>query len=216
MLRVSRSGYYDWSRRGPSSRGQSDQSLLKHIRQVHHVHRGNSGALKTWEVLRQQGIAGGKHRIARLRRQHHITSKRRKRYIATARSKYTTWQAPNLLRRNFTIDQPNRVWVGDVTHIPTREGWLFLAILIDLYSRKVVGWSMHKRNNTELLLWNNVGSDQPMSLNCKGLRTHSDQILRLECCFDGYYRYLKAESWAFYRNILEPHLLPKTRVLRSR
>jgi putative transposase len=153
VLRVSRSGYYDWSTRGPSKREQADQSLLEHIRRVHHAHRDNSGAFKTWKVLRQQGIAGGKHRIARLRSEHHIMAKRRKRYITTARSKYTTWQAPNLLRRNFTIDQPNRVWVGDVTHIPTREGWLFLAILIDLYSRKVVGWSMHKRNNTELLLW---------------------------------------------------------------
>ena len=153
VLRVSRSGYYDWLTRGPSKREQADQVLLEHNRRVHHVHRANNGAFKTWKVLRQQGIAGGKHRIARLRNEHHIMSKRRKRYIKTARCKYTTWQAPNLLRRNFRIDQPNRVWVADVTHIPTREGWLFLAILIDLYSRKVVGWSMHKRNNTDLLLW---------------------------------------------------------------
>jgi putative transposase len=152
-LQVSRSGYYDWVKRGPSAREQVDQSLLEHIRRVHQAHRGNSGALKTWNVLQLQGIAGGKHRIARLRRQHGIVAIRRRRYIATTRSKYSTWQAPNLLCRNFTVDQPDRVWVGDVTHIPTREGWLFLAILIDLYSRKVVGWSMHRRNNTELIRW---------------------------------------------------------------
>lgn len=152
VLRVSRSGYYAWLNRGPSVRAQADQVLLQQIQRVHDAHRGHSGALKTWRVLQRQGIAGGKHRVARLRRQQGIVAKRRRRYIATTRSKYTTWQAPNLLRRNFTAQQPDRVWVGDVTHIPTREGWLYLAVLIDLYSRQVVGWSMLKRNNTELLL----------------------------------------------------------------
>ena len=152
VLRVSRSGYYAWAQRGPSARAQADQALVQQIRRVHAVHRGHSGALKTWRVLQLQGVAGGKHRIARLRRQHDIVAKRRRRYIATTRSKYTLWQAPNLLRRNFTASRPDRVWVGDVTHIPTREGWLYLAVLIDLYSRQVVGWSMGQRNDTDLLL----------------------------------------------------------------
>lgn len=152
VLRVSRSGYYDWLKRGPSARAQADQVLLQQIRQVHSTHRGHSGALKTWRVLQLQGVACGKHRVARLRRQHDIVAKRRRRFMVTTHSKHSIWQAPNRLQRNFTALQPDRVWVGDVTHIPTREGWLYLAVLIDLYSRQVVGWSMLKRNNTELLL----------------------------------------------------------------
>lgn len=174
VLRVSRSGYYAWRQRGPSLRSQSDEVLLQHIQRVHQAHRGHCGGLKTWRVLQLQGVAGGKHRVARLRRQHGIMAKRRRRYIATTRSKYTLWQAPNRLRRNFTAAEPNRVWVGDVTHIPTREGWLFLAVLIDLYSRQVVGWCMSRNNDTELLLGAlNMAIAQRRPL--PGLIHHSDQ-----------------------------------------
>jgi len=152
VLRVSRSGYYSWLHRDPSVRAQEDQELLHQIQRVHSEHRGHSGALKTWRVLQLQGVACGKHQVARLRRQHGIVARRRKRYLATSRSKYNKWQAPNLLQRNFTVDQPDLVWVGDVTHVPTREGWLFLAIQIDLYARQVVGWAMHQHNNAQLLL----------------------------------------------------------------
>jgi transposase InsO family protein len=151
VLRVSRSGYYSWAQRVPNSR-KADQDLLQEIRRVHGEHRGHSGALKTWRVLQLQGIACGKHHVARLRQRYDIVARRRRRYLATSRSKYHMWQAPNLLKRRFTVDQPDRVWVGDVTHVPTREGWIFLAVQIDLYSRQVVGWAMHQHNNTELLL----------------------------------------------------------------
>jgi putative transposase len=174
LLRVSRSGYYDWLQRGPSAREQADQVLLPQIQQVHARHRGHSGALKTWRVLQLEAVRCGKHQVARLRQQHDIVAKRRRRYIATTRSKYSLWQAPNLLKRRFTVHQPDRVWVGDVTHIPTREGWLFLAVLIDLYSRQVVGWSMSERNNTELLLG---ALDMAITRRGrhKGLIHHSDQ-----------------------------------------
>jgi len=152
VLRVSRSGYYSWLQQTPSTRVRADQALLLEIQRVHREHRGHSGALKTWRVLQNQGISAAKHRVARLRQLHDIVAKRRRRYLATRRSKYHLWQAPNLLRRNFTADAPNRVWVADVTHVATREGWLFLAVQLDLYSRQVVGWAMHHHNNTELLL----------------------------------------------------------------
>lgn len=151
VLRVSRSGFYSWRQRAPRSQ-QAEQELLQEIRRVHGEHRGHSGALKTWRVLQLQGVDCGKHQVARLRRQHDIVARRRKRYLASSRSKYHKWQAPNLLQRRFTVAQPDRVWVGDVTHLPTREGWLFLAVQLDLYSRQVVGWAMHQHNNTELLL----------------------------------------------------------------
>jgi transposase InsO family protein len=174
VLKVSRSGYYRWSQRIPSQRAQADKKLLKTIRRVHAEHRGHAGALKTWKVLKRQGIACGKHQVARLRRVNGIVAKRRKRFVVTTRSKHNKWRAPNLLQRDFTAKRPNQVWVGDVTFVPTRQGWLYLAVLIDLYSRQVIGWSMSNRNDTALLLGAlemAIARRQPS----KGLIHHSDQ-----------------------------------------
>lgn len=174
MLKVSRSGYYRWRWKIPSQRDQADKVLLLQIERVHHEHRGHAGALKTWYVLKRQGIACGKHQVARLRRVNGIVAKRRKRFVVTTRSKNTKWVAPNLLQRDFTVQQPNQVWVGDVTFIPTQQGWLYLAVLIDLYSRQVIGWSMSNRNNTPLLLGAlemAIARRQPS----EGLIHHSDQ-----------------------------------------
>lgn len=102
--------------------------------------------------MKRQGIACGKHQVARLRRVNGNVAKRRKRFVVTTRSKHTKWIAPNLLQRDFTAKRPNQVWVGDVTFVPTQQGWLYLAVLIDLYSRQVIGWSMSNRNDTALLL----------------------------------------------------------------
>lgn len=173
-LGVSRSGYYDWSRRGPSKREQADQDLLDHIRRVHQAHRGHSGAVKTWRVLQHQGIEVGKHRVARLRQQNGIVAKRHKRFVITTQSKIGFWKAPNLLERRFTVSSPNQVWVGDVKHVPTGEGGLYLAILEDLYARRMVGWSMGSRNDTSLLL----GALEMAQLQRRpeaGLIHHSDQ-----------------------------------------
>ena len=152
LLQVSRSGYYAWCRREVSARSHSDQRLLAQIQSVHDAHRGHCGALKTWRVLIAQGVDCGKHQVARIRRQHGIVAHRRRRFIATTRSKYTLWRAPNRLQRDFRAAQPNRVWVGDVTYIPTREGFLYLAVLIDLYARRVVGYAMSNRNDEALVL----------------------------------------------------------------
>ncbi len=149
ILKVSRSGYYAWIR-NRQSRQIKDQPLLAEIQLVHEQHRGNSGALKTWEVLRLKGVSCGKHRVARIRREHGIMAKRRKRFIATTRSKSGDRHAPNLLARSFDQSEPNRVWVGDVTYIPARRGLVYLAVLIDLYSRLVVGWSLSNRNDVVL------------------------------------------------------------------
>ncbi len=99
----------------------------------------------------QEGISGGRDRVARLRRQQAIDAKRRKRFVVTTRSKHRDWIAPNRLKRNFTVTQPNQVWVGDVTFVATRQGWLYVAVLVDLYRRKVVGWSLSKNNNGPLV-----------------------------------------------------------------
>lgn len=152
VLRVSSSGYYSWATRSVSTRARANQELLIQIRRIHHESRQAYGSLKVWKTLNACGIACGKHRVARLRRIHEIEAKRRRRFKVTTNSKNTTWIAPNLLNRCFRTEQPNRVWVGDVTFIATRAGWLYLAILLDLYSRKIIGWSMSERIDKRLAL----------------------------------------------------------------
>jgi len=152
VLGVSRSGYYDWRRRQPSKRSIRDNYLTAEIRGIHKASGENYGTIKTWEALKAQGINCGRHRVARLRKMHGIESRRRKRFKITTMSKNTEWIAPNRLSRCFHVSRPNKVWVGDVTFIATRTGWLYLAVLLDLYSRKVIGWAMSERNNKELVL----------------------------------------------------------------
>lgn len=151
VFRVSRSAFYTWLQ--DASKGkEKDARLLSDIQAVHKRHRGHSGALKTWRVLRDSGVDCGKHQVARVRQQHGIVAKRRKRFIVTTHSKPSLRHAPNLLGRRFRQPVPNRVWVGDVTYIPTREGHLYLAVLIDLHSRLVVGWSVSTRNDVVLIV----------------------------------------------------------------
>jgi len=152
VLRVSRSGYYDWAGRPPSPRSQSDRRLLGHIRRVHEQSRQHYGIIKCWRQLHREGIGCGRDRVARLRREQGIYSKRRRRFVVTTRSKHRHWIAPNRLQRDFSARQSNAVWVGDVTFINTRRGWLYLSVLLDLFSRKVVGWSMGHRNNGQLVV----------------------------------------------------------------
>lgn len=150
-LRVSRTAYYDWQHKSESLRAQQDQILLGHIRRVHHHSRQHYGILKCWKQLSTEGIQCGRDRVARLRKADGIYAKRRKRFVITTRSKHRHWIAPNRLKRDFSTNRPNRVWVGDVTFISTRSGWLYLSVLLDLYSRKVVGWSMSNSNNGRLV-----------------------------------------------------------------
>ena len=174
VLQASRSGYYAWKTRPPAVHQQRDHALLAHIRRAHEQNRQAYGYLKTWRALNKDGIACGKHRVARLRRDHGIMARRRRRFIATTHSRPDLGHAPNVLRRRFHTNSPDRAWVGDVTFIATREGWLYLAVLIDLYARSVVGWSMSTRNNTELVreaLEMAVDQRQPAA----GLIHHSDQ-----------------------------------------
>ena len=152
VLEVSPSGYYAWRHRPASPRAQANRVLLQEIRAVHRQSRDTYGAQKTWQALRAQGTVCGRHRVARLRRQHGIEAKRRRRFKVTTQSRIGQWVAPHLLQRRFQVQAPNRVWVGDVTFIATREGWLYLAVLLDLYARTVVGWSMSNRINQALVL----------------------------------------------------------------
>lgn len=150
MLQISRSGYYAWLKRAPSARAQANNELLEHIRTAHCKHRQAYGAHKTWRYLNSVGIACGKHRVARLRKLAGIEAQRKRRFRLMVEHHHTPKAAPDLLQRQFSIGTPNRAWVGDMTFIRTRQGWLHLVVLLDLFSRKVVGWSMGNRATTEL------------------------------------------------------------------
>jgi transposase InsO family protein len=152
VLKVSRSGYYEWRSRAPSAHALADQALLPKIRHLHVASKEAYGAVKTWKVLNQQGVSCGKHRVARLRRDAGIEARRKRRFRITVEHRKMPAVAPDRVQRHFHADEPNRIWVGDVTFIRTRAGWLYLAMLLDLYSRKVVGWSMSDRNDEELTL----------------------------------------------------------------
>ena len=152
VLQVSRSGYYDWLDRPQSKRACEDAELLVHIRRIHIQFRRAYGAVKTWRELNEQGFSCGKHRVARLRRHEGIEAQRRRRFRLTLQNQHTAPPAPNLVQRQFNVAQADRIWVGDMTFIRTRAGYLFLAVLLDLFARKVVGWCMHDRPNAELAL----------------------------------------------------------------
>lgn len=151
LLGVTRSGFYASQCRDDRKR-QDDLRLLADIRRVHDEHQENYGGLKTWVTLKARGIACGRDRVLRLRRAHGIEAKRRKRHRITAAHYKLAATAPDLVQRNFHAPQPNRIWAGDLTFIRTREGWLHLAVLVDLYSRKVVGWAMDARSGQEVHL----------------------------------------------------------------
>jgi transposase InsO family protein len=152
MLEVRTSGFYAWRTRGESRRRRADRRLAVEVRAAFGDNHGRYGSPRLYRALRANGVDVGRHRVARLMREQNLRARRRRRFCATTDSRHTQPTAPNLLGRDFAAPAPNRVWAGDVTYVPTREGWLFLAVLLDLYSRRVVGWAMSNRNDEELTL----------------------------------------------------------------
>jgi transposase InsO family protein len=151
-LAVSRSGYYDWKARPESRRARRNHRLLARIRHIHARSREAYGIIKTWRALHAEGIGCGHNRVARLRRLHGIEARRRRRFRAGQAARNNAPSAPNLLNRQFHVEAADRLWAGDITFVPTREGWLYLAILLDLYSRRVVGWAMSEKQNRQLAI----------------------------------------------------------------
>lgn len=151
VLRASRSGYDAWRTRPVPARQQRDCALLKPLRCAHEDNRPAYGYLNTGQALNKAGVTCGPHRVARLRRDHGMLARRRRRFIATTPSRPDLGHAPPILRRRFQTTAPDRARVGDVPCIATRAGWLYLAVLIDRYARSVVGWSMSTRHHTALV-----------------------------------------------------------------
>lgn len=153
VLEVSPAGYYAWRGRPESERAAADRALLGEIRRVHAGSRGRYGSPRVHAALRAEGVRAGRHRVAGLMRRHGIAARgRRKGRPRTAESRHAFPPAPNLLQRRFAAAAPNRVWLADLTCIRTGEGWLHLAVVLDLFSRKVVGWAMADHMRGELTL----------------------------------------------------------------
>ena len=174
VLNVSRSAYYTWRKKTASERNQANAKLLEAIRKVHHDSRGTYGSPRVYRKLKKRDIPCSENRVARLMREDGLRAKTKRRYKATTNSKHDLPVAPNLLQRNFSPAKPNQVWAGDITYIWTIEGWLYLAVVIDLFSRSVVGWAMDKRMTRQLVinaLTMAVQRRQPSS----GLIFHSDR-----------------------------------------
>lgn len=157
VLNVSASGYFEHQRRKrsdcpvkPSNR-VNDESLLFHIKVAHAASRGEYGWPRIWQELRGDGVRVGKERVRKLMKLHGIKARGKRKFVVTTDSKHNLPIAPNLLNRNFQPDAPNNVWTSDITYIQTDEGWLYLAVVLDLYSRQVVGWSMQAHMQTSLV-----------------------------------------------------------------
>ena len=152
-LSVSRSGYYAWRSRPDSPRKIANRALLVDIRRVHAQHRERYGAPRIHAELRAEGQAVSRKRVERVMRQHGIRARAPRRYrVCTTDSKHCLPVAPNLLEQNFVANQSNQVWLADITYIPTGEGWLYLAAILDLFTRKVVGWAMREHMRAELTI----------------------------------------------------------------
>ena len=156
VLGVSVSGYHQHlarCRQIAQRRHLSDEALLVHISAVYAENRGAYGWPRIWRQLRRQGIRVGKLRVQRLMQQHGIQARGKRRFrVTTTASRHDLPVAPNRLDRNFAVAAPNQAWVGDFTYVATGEGWLFLAVVIDLFSRKVVGWSMRPDMHRDLVI----------------------------------------------------------------
>lgn len=151
IFTISRSGYYGWKQRTGSSRKKENEKLIDHITTVYRINRQTYGSPRIAKELNSLGISCGKNRIARLMRVHGIRAKTKRRYKVTTHSHHRRPTVPNLLK-GYPINKPNAAWVSDITYIRTYEGWLYLAVILDVFSRSIVGWSMGERLKDDLVI----------------------------------------------------------------
>ena len=150
VLGVSRAGFYAARRRPVPARRREDQQLAVHVAAAHAASRGRYGSPRVYRELQAQGHAVGRHRVARLMREQGLRAREKRRFQRTTDSQHDLPVAPNLLDRQFMVAAPNTAWVSDITYLWTREGWLYLVVILDLFSRRVVGWALRNRITREL------------------------------------------------------------------
>ncbi len=174
VLGVSASGFYSWKRNPGSSREKENVKLVTHIKAVHEESRKTYGSPRIHFELRTRGIRCGKNRVARLMRHKGIQARHKKKFKATTDSNHHLPVHDNRLNRNFDVESANISWAADITYIWTREGWLYLAVILDLFSRRIIGWSMKERIGKQLVidaLLMALGRRKPVS----GILHHSDR-----------------------------------------
>ena len=174
VLKVSPSGYYAWRQRAVSGREMANQELVKSIETVYNDSGETYGSPRVYRELKAAGVACSENRVARLMRLRKLRPKQVRRYKSTTKRNKAHPVAPNVLNRDFTADRPDHKWLSDITYIPTGEGWLYLAAILDLYARRIVGWAMSDRMTSDLTLTalkQALRRRQP----ARGLIHHSDQ-----------------------------------------
>ena len=174
VFAVSRSGYYAWREKPVSRRKRANGKLLKEIRTVHHESRQTYGSPRVYQALKQKNVPCSENRVARLMKEDGLRAKTKRRFKVTTHSKHNLPVAPNLLQRDFSPKKPDQVWAGDITYIWTAAGWLYLAVVIDLFSRSVVGWAMNKHMTRRLVMDSLTMAIQRRSPS-PGLIFHSDR-----------------------------------------
>jgi putative transposase len=152
QLAVSRSGFYAWKERPESARQQQDEQLAEEVAQVHQESRGTYGSPRVHAEMRARGRKVSRKRVARLMKKQKLAARKKRRSVRTTDSNHAHPVAPNVLERDFSPDKPNSTWATDITYVWTGEGWLYLAVVLDLFSRLVVGWSMSEHIDTKLVL----------------------------------------------------------------
>jgi putative transposase len=180
VLRVSRSGYYRWRHSSEGLRAREDRKLLEQIRAIYEKSGGRYGSPRVYQELKEQGVRCSKHRVERLMHHAGLRARRRRNFKVTTRSTSGHPVAPNCLERQFSASDLNQIWAGDITYLETREGWLYLAVLLDLCSRRVVGWACSDRINRDLALSalnQALQHRQPP----RGLLHHSDRGSQYTC-----------------------------------
>jgi putative transposase len=174
VLSVSRSGYYAHCQRQSTRREQANGELLGQIQEIHRESRQCYGSPRIWNVLQDRRIPCSQKRVARLMQTHGIHAKTKRRFKVTTQSRHTHPVEPDLIRKNFTADGPNRVWTSDITYIWTQEGWVYLAVILDVYSRMIIAWELSNRLTSSLVtipLERALDRRHPLP----GLILHSDQ-----------------------------------------
>lgn len=174
VLGVSKSGYYKWLNRPKSARAKKHEKLTKQVLQTHLEFNQRYGSVKITRTLKKRGVEVSERTVSRIMTKNNWKSCTVKKYKATTNSKHDHPVSDNVLNRQFKVERPNQAWVTDITYIPTKEGWLYLSSVMDLYSRKIVGWSMNKTMTKELVM-NALTMAYKRQKPGKGLIHHSDR-----------------------------------------
>lgn len=186
VLHVSRSGYYIYAARPRSQRAIDDEALSKRVATIFDTSDGTYGAPRVNKELRTEGTFVSRHRVARLMREMRLSASPRKKFVVTTDSKHHHPVVPNVLNREFTATAPNQKWAGDITYVATREGWLFLAVFLDLFSRRVIGWAMGPtidgsltRRALSMALWNRQPSGSLIVHSDRGVQYAAHEFQRM-------------------------------------